>query len=166
MLIGCLTFWPPNQDLSTYPIIGGIHPDDLFCHRDNLAADKLTKRSCACVCVSFVERDRKGTKVLIWTSLRSRQLPLLLFLSLSLTVYLYLSLSQISAFPFWHIAAERKQHIYCPCVCLFGCTCMHVAALGYVSQLFQPIPVSHTETAGGQASILSPQLLCFYEMRR
>lgn len=111
MLIGCLTFWPPNRDLSTYPIIGGIHPHDLFFHRDNSAAGKLTMSVCVCmygcVCVlRFVENEIETEQK--WLSKRVSG-----HIILSFTHCVSLPLSLFSAFSSWHFAAEGKQQIYC-----------------------------------------------------
>lgn len=83
---------------------------------------------CMCVWLSFVEKEIETEQKCLSEPVSGHISPLSLFLSL--TVYLYLYLTHISDFSLWPIAAKRKQHMSCVCLC--GCTCMHVAALGYV----------------------------------
>ncbi len=119
--------WPSNWDLSTYPIIGRIHLDDLLCHRNGSAADKLTKRSRVCVCVCFfmyvfvsLEAERNREQKCLSERVSVTPSPTSPPLSVSL-ILPFVSLSKISTFSFWNIAAERKQQFVILCVFLWLC---------------------------------------------
>lgn len=157
-LIGCLTFWPPNGDLSTYPIMGHIHPDDLSCRRGDLAAGELTMRSsvracvwvCVCLCGKKIQKRNK-TAYLSRTQVIAPPSPVS-----------YPSLSDKYRLLF---AAKMKQHICCPIsVCV--CDNISVRACGRPGLFLSPVILvfsSFTQRDSGrtlgQASILSFSLL-------